>query len=40
MSRRIFIMLKREDLDILGVAYDELLELLRPLHLTCDTGDY
>lgn len=40
MTRRIFILPKQEDLDIIGITEDELLQLLRPLYGVCDAGDY
>lgn len=40
MSRSIFILPKREDLEIIGITDEEILELLRPLYVTCDVGDY
>lgn len=40
MSRRIFILHKREDVEIIGINDEEMLELLCPPYGVCDGGDY
>lgn len=40
LTRKIFVLPKKRDLEMLGVSEDELLELLMPLYGICDAGDY
>lgn len=40
LSRQVFLLPKREDYDMLVITEDEILELLLPLYVICDAGDY
>ena len=40
ISRKIFLLPKKRDLEAFGLEEHEIMELLRPLYGTCDSGDY